>query len=838
MDRTSPVRSAWWTTIAVLALAFSALPATARAQTGNVTGRVTDENAAPVSAAQVVVQGTRFGTLSDASGAYAIRGLPVGAYTLVVDYPGFKTAEVPVTIEAGRTANADIRLEGHAIEIAGVVASASRRPERVTDAPATVTRISTATLDNSVGNTWAGALKQVKGLDYIQVGMTSIAVNARGFNSSFNNRMLMMEDGRTAVLPESGLPVGPLSALPKVDLAGVEVLVGPGAALYGPDASNGVITLTTKDAKQYPGTTVELTGGNRSYKDVQFRQASVFADGDWSFKVAGEYQEANDWSNALKYAGATGALISEDSMGINSIDFHDQVARGEGSLVRYIGDGRIELSGGVSRTDGVGQTNVGRNQFRGWIYDFQQIRASNPNWYFSAYRTHSNSGDSYALNRYATFYTTALTPDSVRHLADWPSNGQIFAAELQNNFTLPQVLNTHLTWGGQIRRDVVTSRRQWLTDRLTGKDVVINQKGVYAQTETPLMPWLNLVLAARYDDHDKYDGQFSPKAALVFKPSAEQSLRVSYNRAFKSPTILQTDFYIPDWTPVISVLGNTAGYTVKDVNGTVLRTYPALQPEENRTWEVGYKGVLGDRLFLDVAGYYSKYKNFISPLAIVSDPFGLGYAGDAPGVQSFAYDGNGQMVTNLAGIPPLLLIYYNLGRATVKGMDAGVNYYVNPQLTLSGTLSLVDLVSTQVAAGREEATALNSPGTKWTLGATVQNLGSSQTTQSFSANLIARYVNSYYFRSGINQGVIPTFSALDLNLGYELPSLNSRLNVGISNLLVCAQDGQLQYATTDALHRNPTNRSQKCGFNVKHDEMINMPSIGTMLFVGVSYHTP
>jgi outer membrane receptor for ferrienterochelin and colicins len=835
MHRTSSARSARWVMVAALALA--AFPTVARAQTGTVTGRVTDEKAAPVSGAQVVVQGTRFGALTDATGVYSIRGLPAGDYTLVIDYPGFKTADVPVTVAAGGTARADIHLVGQAINIAGVVASASRRPERITDAPATVTRIGPTTLDNSIGNTWAGALKQVKGLTYIQTGMTTIAVNARGFNSSFNNRMLMMEDGRIAVLPESGLPVGPLTTLPKVDLADVEVLVGPGAALYGPDASNGVITLSTKDPKQHPGTTVELTGGNRSYKDVQFRQANVFGDGDWGFKVAGEYQEANDWSNALKYAGAGGTLISEDSMGVNSIDWHSKVARGEGALVRYFGDDKIELSGGVSQTDGVGQTNVGRNQFRGWIYDFQQLRASNRNWYFSAYRTHSNSGDSYALNRYATFYTTALTPDSIRHLADWPSNGQIYAAELQNNITVPQLLNTHFTWGGQIRHDVVTSRRQWLTDRLTGKDVIINQKGVYAQAETPLMPWLNLVLAARYDDHDKYDPQFSPKAALVFKPSENQSLRVSYNRAFKSPTILQTDFYIPDWTPVISVLGNTTGYTVKDVNGNTLRSYPALQPEENRTWEVGYKGIIRDRLFIDVSAYHSNYKNFISPLTIVSDPFGLGYAGDAAGVQSFAYYADGQEVTNLSGIPPILLIYYNLGRATVNGLDAGVNFYVNPQLTLDGTFSLVDLASSQVAAGREEATALNSPGTKWTLGATVQNLGSSETTQNFSAHLIARYVNSYYFRSGINEGVIPTFSALDLNLGYNLPSLRSMLSVGISNLFTCAQDGALQYATTDALHQYPTNRSRTCGFNVKHDEMINMPSIGTMLFIGLRYHT-
>ena len=66
--------------------------------------------------------------------------------------------------------------------------------------------------------------------------MTSVGINARGFNSSFNNRMLMIEDGRVSVLPENGLPVGTLTATPKVDISGIEVLVGPGSALYGPDA--------------------------------------------------------------------------------------------------------------------------------------------------------------------------------------------------------------------------------------------------------------------------------------------------------------------------------------------------------------------------------------------------------------------------------------------------------------------------------------------------------------------------------------------------------------------------------------------------------------------------
>ncbi len=72
-------------------------------------------------------------------------------------------------------------LQAAALQLGGVVVSASRRVEKITDAPATVTRLEAAQIANSVGNSFAPALKEVKGIDYIQVGMTAVAINARGF---------------------------------------------------------------------------------------------------------------------------------------------------------------------------------------------------------------------------------------------------------------------------------------------------------------------------------------------------------------------------------------------------------------------------------------------------------------------------------------------------------------------------------------------------------------------------------------------------------------------------------------------------------------------------------
>jgi outer membrane receptor for ferrienterochelin and colicins len=828
MTRTPP-RAPWRATL-LLALSLL-LPAVAAAQGGaEIRGTVAGPDGRAVPNAQVAVVGTRHTTVTNQLGAFALPRVPAGAYSLRVSAPGLRTALQAVTVRDGEPALAAIALVSDPVQLDAMVISASRRSERVTDAPATITHIGAEVLANSVGNSFVGALKNVTGIDYIQTGMTTVAINARGFNSSFNNRMLMLEDGRISVLPENGLPVGQLTATPKVDLAGLEVLVGPGSALYGPDASNGVLSLQTKDPRQYPGLTVEATGGTRQYADVQARYAGV--RGNLGYKVAGEWQQANDWSNTLTYG-----TVREDALKI-PIDWHSKVARGTAGLTYYLGADKLELSGGASRTDGVGQTNVGRNQLRDWGYNFQQARFSTPHIFLNAYRAQSKSGESFALNRYAAAQAAgpALSADSLRMLSDWPSDGRMYAAEFQHNVSIPQLLSTELVWGGQWRQDVVSSDRQWLTDRQTGEDLSIRQIGGYAQTTTPVMPWLDVVLSARLDDHENYERQFSPKAGVVLKPRDGHALRVTYNRAFKSPTILQTNFFIPDWTSVISIFGNTEGFTVRNAAGTTVATYDPLQPERNTTWEAGYKGVFNNRLFVDVAGYRSSYEHFLSPLVVISNPF-------TGATATFAYDAEGNKILNNNGIAPVTLIYYNLGAARLHGVDAGVNYVIDPHLSARGNVSLLQLDHVEVPAGREEATSLNAPATKYTVGLDLSNLALPHGALQGGVSL--RHVNRYYFRSGINMGQIPTFTGMDMNVGYRVPQLNSLVNLGVSNLFSCV--GSFSYAsdlpasdprrTSDPLRLHPISEDRSCGFNKKHSEMINMPQVGTMVFLGLQFQT-
>ncbi|MBV9774041.1 MAG: TonB-dependent receptor, partial [Gemmatimonadetes bacterium] len=315
------------------------------------------------------------------------------------------------------------------------------------------------------------------------------------------------------------------------------------------------------------------------------------------------------------------------------------------------------------------------------------------------------------------------------------------------------------------------------------------------------------------------DPQWSPKAGLVFRPVEGQTFRATYNRAFKSPTTLQTDFYIPDFVAGVGVFGNTSGFDVKKADGTLLAHYNPVVPEKNQTWELGYKGLIHDRLFVDVTGYRSTYENFLSPLTTIA----------FPAIGSFAYE-NGQKVVNEKGQNQAVLTYFNLGKAKLRGADLGANYILSPRVDFAGTFSWTDLqsmegVNIKTVTGAadtakiRELSTLNSPEKKWSLGANLRDL------HDWLGGVTVRHVGGYFFVSGINKGTIPTFTTLDLNVGYKVNRFNTTLNLGVSNLFSCR----------DADPAAPGSKNE-CGFGVEHREMVNMPQIGTMLFIGGRYH--
>ena len=822
--------------------AIVAMPVLAFAQNGRISGTITDGAKNPVPGAQVLVSVAGLSAESGVDGKYAIPNVPAGTYSLKIYRLGFKVKTIAnVAVTAGGTATADASLDAASVQLGGVVVSASRRVEKITDAPATVTRFDAGQIENTIGASFAPALKDAKGIEFIQVGVAGVAINARGFNSSFNNRMLMLEDSRVAVLVESGLPVGALTTTSKVDLAGVEVITGPGSALYGPDASNGVLSLQTKDPKQYQGWTIDLSGGSRNFYDAQARYARVTDDKKWGYKLVAEYMADDDFTNTIYYPNPT---AGQAPLLEKTPDFHNDATRGSFALARYFDDGgRLMLSAGLSKINGIGATNVGRNQLVNYGYREYQLQYTAPRWFGQAYMTNSVGGSTFQLNGYtqnAARYPN-ISVDSARALSAFPGDGRVYAAELQNNFSIgmlgktgaSMIDNTHVTWGGQFRRDRISSYGKWLSDGATGVPIELQQVGEYAQIESPLTDAFRLVLSGRYDKHDRYDGQFSPKAALLWTPVQDQTFRVSYNRAFKSPTVLQTDFYFPNFSPFIGVFGNVDGFTIKNAAGATVATYNPIKPETNNTIEVGYKGVIGDNLYIDVTGYQSNFKDFMSPLVVIANPLTGATATTAYNTRT------GAKITDKAGGPQVALTYFNVGEATIDGIDAGLRYYFTDRISASGNFSLIKVDTIKASASAPEATAFNSATSRITAG-----MDFTEFMPKTNGGFTVRYVNGYDFRSGVNWGHIPGFGTFDFNANYTIPDSHATLMLQVQNAFSCVQGTSTAPAngisSTSTPATAPAGRAtytpgQSCGFGQTHSEMINAPQIGTIVLLGVRW---
>ena len=171
-------------------------------QSGTISGTVTDiTNESPLIGANVVIENTTQGAASDSEGRYTIKKVTSGEHTLMVSYIGYKTFKKTVTVTTSGELIENLKMEPELIEMETYVVTASRRRERVEDAPAAISVISKAEIRRESNANVGDYIKGTKGIDFTQSGIDSYNMTARGFNSSFSSRLLTLMDGRMANVP-------------------------------------------------------------------------------------------------------------------------------------------------------------------------------------------------------------------------------------------------------------------------------------------------------------------------------------------------------------------------------------------------------------------------------------------------------------------------------------------------------------------------------------------------------------------------------------------------------------------------------------------------------------
>lgn len=229
------------------------------AQQGTITGRVTDAaTSQPVSSAQVRVVGTNLGSLTNQEGVYTLRGVPAGTATVRVLTIGYGEASRQVTVAAGQSATLNFSLQATSIMLAPVVATATGEQRRIEIGNAVAQVQAENVVETSAVSNMADLLTaRAAGVTVIPGTQTGagVRVRVRGTSSlSLSNNPIYVIDGvrmesstGSSSVSVGGTTPSRVGDLNPEEIQSIEIVRGPSAAtLYGTDAANGVIVITTK----------------------------------------------------------------------------------------------------------------------------------------------------------------------------------------------------------------------------------------------------------------------------------------------------------------------------------------------------------------------------------------------------------------------------------------------------------------------------------------------------------------------------------------------------------------------------------------------------------------
>ena len=516
--------------LALLAIPLAA--ASLAAQTGTITGRVTNAaSGQPIENAQVQAQmagGQSFGAISGADGQFRVVNLPDGDYTVTVRMIGYELRVFP---NQRPGANLAVALTERATQLNQTVVTASRsRPEKQLDAPAQISVISSERIAERPAVTVTDHLRSTPGVDVNRGGIAQANVVARGFNNAFSGSMLMLQDYRFAGVPSLRVNVPFLFTGTMEDVDRIEVLLGPASALYGPNSSNGVLHVITKSPFASQGTTVNLDYGERDVVRTGLRHAGTLSD-RFGYKLSGEYMQGRDWEyNDLAETRTfpTTANVPAERRGQpNQRDF---------DLSRFTGEARIDVkpTANSEAITTVGYTKIGSGleltgangtaQIKNWTYTSLQQRFSAGRFFAQAFMNLSDAGNDTSTSASGTFLLQSGQP-----IVD---QSRVAAAQLQHGFDLGT--RQSFTYGADY---IWTNPRTGATiNGANEDDDNVTEYGAYIQSSTRPIPQVELILAARGDANNVIEGGFfSPRAALILKPTANQNIRFTFNRAFSTP---------------------------------------------------------------------------------------------------------------------------------------------------------------------------------------------------------------------------------------------------------------------------------------------------------------
>ncbi len=743
---------------------------------------MTEPDGRPLSGVVVAVQGLGLSVATDATGRYVLSRVPAGQQLLQFRRIGFAAREVTVIVTAGTPATADAVLDPHPIDLGTVVVEGvSRAPERMIDAPAAVDVVRPATAEPlSITGQVPLALARVPGLDVTQSGMNDFNVNARGFNTTLTRKMLVLQDGRDLATALVIRQTWGALAEPLEDLGRIEVIRGPGSALYGANAYNGVINITTPPARDVVGTKLTLGGGELGTARADLRHAGVSLNGRLGVRVNLGYTRSDDWTRSR--TAKDGSDWKEEYAPTAATP---PTSPGPDPLVTVYGSARVDyyaanrsivtLEGGAAQEENpVFTIGSGRNQARRLVRPWARLV-----W---------DAGGSGV----SAWYSGFSLPEMVRLASGEPVYTSEAAFHLEGRTSQSFAREAgRLVVGASVQDNEVNSKGTILG--LAYDDRSDQYYGAFAQLEYRV-GLVRVIGAVRWDDANLYAPQLSPKAAFVFTPTKNHALRVSVNRAFLTPSLptlfaasaagtgvqnlsaieaqLRAD---PSVGPALAAVPNGTLFTNSAAVPESSLGNPVLAPQTVTSYEAGYKGQIGWRAFITLDAYAARIENFTTSMLPGVNPMYPRWtappevpAADRATVESAVRNAlapRGSAVQNgLTRLPDattaVVLSFANVGTVDEWGVEFGSSISLSRVLTTSASYAWYNSAIRDNVAGN--VLSPNTPRNKGVISLTYAG------RQGIDVGVDARIVSGYHWTMGLWDGDIPASQMVNLSAGYRI----------------------------------------------------------------------
>ena len=794
--------------------------------TGTVIGRVTRTDGQPLAGVVVTIQGIGRSVATSPNGRYTLTHVPLGDQVLHFHLIGYAPDTLTVTVATGPPMTADAALEARPIVLGAVVVEgAARAPERMIDAAAAVDVVRPATGEpGSIAGQIPLALSQVPGLDVVQSGVNDFNVNARGFNATSNRKMLVLQDGRDLASALVARQTWGALSQPLEDLGRIEVIRGPGSALYGPNAYNGVISITTPPARDVVGTKLTLGGGERSSVRADLRHAGVWLRGRVGYRVNLGYARTDDWSRSRtardtsdwreEYAPATSIPPTSpppERRVLNGQTMDPGTGRALGTpdaLVAVSGSARLDyyaangsmftVEGGAAQEENpVILVGNGRNQPLRLLRPWARV-AWDASW-----------------GAISAWYSGLAMPD-----------GQVRLSSVnERTYSDDRVLylggRTSRAFAGASGRVVLGASIQdnWVDTRgtilgLANDDRSDQYYGAFAQVEYRVGQ-ARVIGALRWDEGSLFTRQLSPKGGVVFTVATNHALRLTVNRAFLTPTpvnlfqetsrtredltSIENDLRAdPTIGPALAAVDSGTLFTKSDSVPVWAIGNPDAVPQTVLSYEAGYKGQIGSRAFVTVDAYRARVTNFLTGL-LPAGRTGLNPsypewtapaevpAASRAAVVDAVYDELGTRYSSNTsryglsrrpdGTTAFVGSFGNVGTVDEWGVEVGMSVLLTRALTVSASYTwygfeIVDSLHPALI----DVLKANTPSHKGTVGLAYEG------PQGITLGVDARFVAGYVWGSGFWNGYVPASQTVNARAGYRL-SPHFRVYANVTNLI-------------------------------------------------------